>query len=66
VQKLVPVSSLAPHDLQTALDEDVDGAAGVGAASIANLRAVVAAIGAGSVFAGLGTVSSITAGCAIR
>jgi hypothetical protein len=61
VQKPVPGSSLAPHDLQIAL-----GAAGVGAASAAKSGAAVAAIGATSAFAGLGAVSSITAGCAIR
>jgi len=41
MQKLLSGASVAPHDLQTALDEDVDGEAGVGA------------------------VSSMTAGCAI-
>jgi hypothetical protein len=64
VQKLVPDASLAPHDLQTVFDKDVDGAAGSGAGSIANGGAAVAAIGAGSACAG--AVSSITAGCAIR
>jgi hypothetical protein len=66
VQKLVPDSSLAPQDLQTALDEDVDGAAGIGAGSIANGGAAVAEIGAGSACAGAGAVSSRTPGCAIR
>jgi len=41
MQKLLSGATVAPHDLQTALDEDVDGEAGVGA------------------------VSSMTAGCAI-
>ena len=41
MQKLLSGASVAPHDLQTALDEDIDGEAGMGA------------------------VSSMTAGCAI-
>jgi hypothetical protein len=66
VQKVLSGASVAPHDLQTALDEDVDGAAGIGGASAAIGGAAVAAIGAGSVFARLGAVSSMTAGWAIR
>jgi len=33
MQKLLSGASVAPHDLQTALDEDVDGEAGGGAVS---------------------------------
>jgi len=47
MQKLLSGASVAPHDLQTALDEDVDGKAGVGAAAVVRGGAV-AATGAGS------------------
>jgi len=62
MQKLLSGASVAPHDLQTALDEDVDGEAGVGAAAAVGGGAV-AATGAG--LAGVGAVSSMTADCAI-
>jgi hypothetical protein len=47
MQKLLSGASLAPHDLQTVLEEEVEEAPGVGAAAAARGGAV-AATGAGS------------------
>ncbi|HEX3091539.1 MAG TPA: hypothetical protein VHW72_02885, partial [Candidatus Angelobacter sp.] len=47
VQKLVSGASVAPHDLQTALDEEVDEAAGMGSASAAIGGGMVATISGG-------------------